>query len=236
MFYRRTGQKASIKRIVRSMAEKKVWDVRFSVFSDSDPPVNWAGYILSLTAVPQGYTDTQRIGDKCTGSSLRLCIYSEPPGQNSTASPPIQPDGFNNLRVVPFVWRDDTDPEIGDIFDGTDGTSVSQAPLYHLNHDKKVKRKILDDTMIRATTTWGLDTNGNTVTQGSWNVPLLYAKTINLTKLRRGDNIINFQGGTTNGVNKIYVALIAPHNNTTGPDVIRCWNYYFICRYTFYDM
>jgi len=217
------------------MAEKKVWDTTFSVLSDADPPVSWEGYIYSMTAVPQGFEDNQRIGDKCTGTSLRVCVYAEPAGQNSTTVPPLQSDPFNNLRLVIFVWKDDDDPGFDDIFDGTDGTSVNTAPLYHLNHDKKVKRKILEDTMLRCTCVYGTDANGNFITQGTWAAPICYNRTINLSKIKGGTSTINFQNGTTTGVNKIYLALIAPHSNVTEAP-IRCWNYFFLTRYTFYDM
>jgi len=233
MFYNKTGR-TSIKAAVRSMAEKKIMD-SYQVFGPGAMAgqITVTGQIISLTDVSQGMTDATRIGDKCTGTSLRIRVYSEVPGQNSASSPKIYPDPYMNLRIIVFIWKDDTEPTADQIVDGTTLVNNDIKSLLPLNHDMKIKRKLLMDQNYTAS---GLVTIAGNISSinTSYKLPVLIKKDVNLTKLKGGLNTINFQNGTLLGINKIYMLAIANHTVDETNDF--SWRHIMHFRYTFYDM
>lgn len=91
------------------------------------------------------------------------------------------------MRVITFVWKDLTPPTIGDVLLSTGSSAV--APLSPLSTDEDLARRILSDDLFF------LNPADLTNHVGRINVKL------NLK--------VQFEGGTTDGRNKVYVLLIS---------------------------
>lgn len=199
---------------IKSIAEKKFYDNVLNFDPTAGGPyLTNAGTFFNLTDLTQGSGQSQRIGDKCTGSSLEIRFDVRSPGAGTT-------DPYLIYRLIVFIWKDDTVPVVGDILEAL-GTTP---PLSPFNHDTKVKRKILYDGI----TTHFLDPT----TKNSENVPYFKRIILPLHKLKKDLNIVNFQGGTIIAVNHIYALMISD-----GPNVQnQTWDLKLSFRYNFIDM
>lgn len=201
-----------LRQAIKSVAERKFYDSPVTL-SSAGNLLSLAGYMFVLTDMAQGAGTSNRIGDKCTGSSIEIRYLLYSPGAVTTVP-------FITFRLIIFIWKDDTVPIVGDILEAI-GLSP---PLSPFNHDKRIKRKVLYD----GTHTQYLDN----ITKNS-NNPNKFKKIIlPLNKLRRGLNIVNFQSGTTVAVNHIYALMIADTANTAN----LTWTLEFEGRYNFIDM
>jgi len=214
------GRRGSFKRNLRRFAEKKYSDSVVNSQYNVTPYINDSGQIFILTEPIQGNTDFTRIGNKVTGTSLEVnyTIKAEPP------------DGLTYVpklvyihRVIIFIWKDDTTPTPGDILDLPITLNV---PYYPLNHDKKVKRKILYDE----THTGYCDVQ---FFSGVWQPAITRRFSIPLTKLKNGLDTINFTASTT-GINQIYVLMI--NNVPVGSEATSQWSIVSYYRYNFVDV
>lgn len=198
------------------MAEHKFYDVEKAFISTGGNGITSAGQIYPLTDLLQGNTDITRIGDKATGLSLQLRWTIEPPNLANQE---------RNLlfRMIIFIWKDDTTPVLADILNVS---AVVQQAQYFLNHDRRVKRKVLLDKeyMFNAfsdgTNIWSM-----------FNPSKAAVEYINLSKLKRGLNIVNFEGGTTTAINHIYMLLI-----TDAATSINSYDCKLATRFNFVDM
>lgn len=225
------------------MAEKKVWDtfVQTSPGGTGPPNPNAGitdqGLMVSFCDIPQGYADNQRIGDKCTISSIRFS-YSIRCPSIATGTPDLIPLAPLLLRVIVFIWKDDTVPIPGDILDILPLTLPTLKLQSPLAHDRKIKRKLLMDE----TYTFFADTEKLTPPEGEFSAdysavyhPLaVYKKNFNMTKVRGGLNTINFQAGSTDGVNKIYCYMVTNAIITGARD--STWEILATWRVTFIDL
>lgn len=231
------GRRGSFKRALRSVAEKKYGDTAVNFGSNTinagAPAVTDTALTLGLTPVIAGTTDNNRIGDKVTGTSLEVnySIYPEEPGSPGVPAM-YDPQPFFQLRVLIFIWKDDTAPSAADITDQNVGivAGVLQ-PMAPLDHDRKVKRKILYDK----THTLVAGVNSGVYPGVSNATPMITRRfSIPLTKLRNGLDTINYFGGTTTGVNNIYLLLNS--NVPAATSVLRGWTTEVYFRYNFIDM
>lgn len=206
---RRLGR-YKLRQAIKSIAERKFYDNQIGQTSAGNN-LNDAGFLYALSDMTQGAGQSQRIGDKCTGSSLEWRGVCFSPALVTTVP-------YITVRVIIFVWRDDTTPVLADIIE-----DVTNPTLSPLAHDTKIKRKVL----FEKTWTQYLDPTNKTVT-----IPNQLVKAvIPLNKMKY--NIVNFQGGTTIAVNHIYFLSVSNTPNGT-PNTE--WNFGHYFRYSFIDM
>lgn len=218
------GGKRRFERYLRATAEHKYFDYELDSSPTNQPCLAQTGVLFAVSDPDQGFRDTERVGDKCTGTSIQL--------RYSVQSIPTTTSAINfQCRVTIFVWRDDTTPVTGDIFqiiptDSSPGTITAIQPNeYMFNHDKKIKRRVLYDRVHNAYNSGDGTSTAFTV----WTpFPSVHAN-IPLTRLGR-DAIVNWQGGTATAVNKIYCLILA---NTAPANT--CWYINTRTRYNYVD-
>lgn len=159
------------------------------------------------------------------GTSLEVRFACYPPVSYSSQR-------FMVHRFVGFIWKEQcgagSEPALADVFDpNLSATSLVTHTLQPFNHNKKIARKILWDK------SFCFFADGNLVS-GNWftqtGTPIVKKFVINLTKLRRSINKINFQPATTVGRNHILFCIIT---NTAGESASANFNVQF--KYTFVD-
>jgi hypothetical protein len=205
---------------VRSLAEHKYWDTQLTFGPTHSFQVNENGIVVQVTGVSPGSSDTTRIGDKVTGTSFQITLNITPSGL-ITMQPSI------SHRLIVFIWKDDTNPTAADILQTSTPFPVSTTmPFRPLNHDKKIKRKILIDQTINNFCDLGqvaFAGSANPNWTKKWVIPL--AKYGNLAK-------INYNVGTTDGVNNIWYLIIA-----SGAGLANSfWEQTLYTRYNYIDM
>lgn len=213
--------RTAIKKAITSMAEHKYVD-----YNQTEPlTLSFAPQFFCLTTMDQGNSVTTRVGDKVTGISLQLRMRAWLPPATASTIP-------NTLvRIIIFIWKDDTEPNTGDLLEET--PTITDCCLQMLHHDKRVKRKILYDTCFRLNNDVTVIESTATSLAGP-NSQNLTIKYIPLKKLSPKNRTINFEAGSnTTAVNHIYLVAMADANpNTTlvGP------NFDFISRYNYVDV
>lgn len=178
---------------------------------------------FQLTLIPQGQTETSRVGDVLTGTSLEVAFHSYPPLDFSTTR-------LFMFRFIGFVWKQDTVPTIADLLDPNyTGAANILKPLQPFNHNQKINRKILWDKRYiiyadgdATTSDWHVIAGNGTRTNKF---------VLNLTKLKRNLNKIWFNpGSSTIARNHIYATFLTTDiGATNGP------NFYMQAKYTFTD-
>lgn len=214
---------------LRSVAEKKYFDQPYN-FGISSGVLTYKsfsseGVCLSLTDVDRATTDTTRIGDKCTGTSLQYKFFVFNP--TSVAYPDCVTEFM--FRIIIFIWKDDTDPIPAELVQYV-YPLTSRYPTQPLHHDLKVKRKILLDKTYTTACDRNLTTSWYS---GMHNYPVFGRGVIPLTKLKGGLSVINFQNGSIQGINKIWLYV-----STNVPAVLEnnSWQMTFSARYNFVDV
>lgn len=210
--------------VIKSVAEHKYRDTSILQQQPLGPTVD--GLVTSLVDIPSGLLDVNRIGDKVTGLSLQLtCSIFSP--HIATLS-----DSIFIFRILVFIWKDDTPPVRDDILTiGAAGLPALLPNLWFLNHDKKVKRKLLLDKTFVAADQSVLNV-AITYSTAYWRPHIAYKVYIPLSKYKR-DAIINYDGNTTNGTNKIYCLTLA---NLSAGNQSQSWNVVVASRYNYIDM
>lgn len=217
---RRGFNKQRLGRALSQMAERKFFDFdkTYSAANVTPNAVTQAGILQCLSLVPQGQSENTRVGDKCLGTSLEFKLKWNYP---STA---IDFQLQLTFRFIIFIWKDDTDPTTADLLD-ISGTS--QAPLAMLDHDRKVKRKLLfDKTFVSSAYKTVADdvlTTESAIKYFNCYIPL--------GRIKGGLNKVNFYGGTTDGVNKIWLLMVSNVANA-----INGWDTWINSRYNYTDM
>lgn len=218
------------------MAEKKYRDTYGNWYNDNANRIIHTGTIVSLTEISQGSADTDRIGDKITCTSLQLCFSFWAPVYNGEATPPELPKYNYIMRVIIFIWKDDSSPTLAEILDDDAGsTSLEQTVLAPLNHDRKVKRKIIMDETYNA---YVYQTAVTLTSTYAVSQPVqVYKRFFNLTKLKNGLGTVNFTPGTAGGVNKIFMLMVsnADYEEVTDP-INSSWNVFWRSRLNYIDM
>lgn len=218
----RTG----VKKIVQSMAEHKYVDGGLNV----PLQVGYTGYINAISNAELGNTDTTRVGDKTTGVSIQLKMRFWLPDPDTKYQ-----DGGTCVRILVFIWKDDATPTSSDIFEET--PTINNAALLMLNHDKKIRRRILLDEVHRLNYNIIVPLEGDPIPAPGPNSNLFLKRYINLSNLPNRLKIVNYRTGDTNmnGVNKIYL-LVLTDGNPPGEGVAEGPLFDYSSRYNFIDM
>lgn len=216
--------------IMRSTAEKKYHDTiikKDGTDGSAQAYVTSESLPISVCDISQGYSDVERVGDKLTITSLEIRHVCFPNLDIKQWEP-------YTYRITVFIWRDDTVPGLNDIYQNANftGTTISLTTIWPYTHDAKVKRKILYDksfTAIAELTGVGNIANSEGGCQ-QLNV------VIPMTKIKERLNTVNYQIGTTTGVNKVYVALTSNVSSTIVPGVALPFRHFMSVRVNFVDM
>lgn len=191
--------------------------------------INHDGVCLPLSLVAQGSNAQQRNGDKVTGTSLEISYTSHPDSPGVILG--YLPQRVFITRVIIFVWKDDTVPTPSDILDTPIFTTLP-APIGPLDHDRKVKRKLLYDKTHSQFADFSTIA-GSGFLAGS-DTPIITRRfSIDLTKLR-GTGVIHYQGSSLVAVNTIYVLLITNVSAVAAP--LSGWNFEMSARYNYVDV
>jgi len=196
------------------MAEHKFSDTLIII--NTGNPITTAGAITRLTGIAQGITDVTRIGDKVTGLSLEVRFMIEPAFVTTDAR-------IYQLRMIIFIWKDETVPTAADIIQSNIVTNQMISPL---DHDRKVKRKILHDQVY-----YGMNNTGTTTisTYQPYTNQKIY---IPLMNIKNNRNVVNFTDNATppNAINHIWILLLCPVGATAE------WNTTIYTRYNYADV
>lgn len=225
---RRLFGRRKVLSIIRSVAEHKVFNSGFYRGAGRGTGyISDAGTIFALTLVPQGNTDLTRIGDKITGTSLQIKFMSYPNVNNSPIG--YAPLYMYMLRVIIFIWKDDTPPSVGDILDAKGGEFpvVPGPPVEMLNHDRKVKRKILYDKMF-------MQNVDPLFIASSMSSGIHKEMSFPCSKYGRLATI-HLQAGGVIGVNHLYLLAKSNVPSTAGGELLS-YNFDLNARYTFIDV
>lgn len=158
---------------------------------------------VDLTFIAQGDTDSNRIGDSIEWKNLEVRFALGSAGSVAAAT-------AYTTRVVIFQWHPSdaiTPPGYGDVMQST--TSAVSPP----NHDQMSNYKIIYDEIF----------NPSNVGEGTYTRDFVIPAS-------RGRKSINFLGGSTSGMNKLYmIAWTNVASGSTSPT----FNYY--TRLNYYD-
>lgn len=224
--------------VIKSIAEKKFYDTNLLLdqwavlgsgmylSNQSDPK--------SLCDIPQGLIDSNRVGDKINMLSLEFRHGWFP-------SDEIKIPQVYFFRVTIFAWFDDTTPSNRDIYEQSYGHigELARVPgCWAYNHDRKVKRKILYDksfSIAQQQVSFGASTQYYSISD---NVHGQEKVIIPLSKVlaKNNRNVVNYQNGTTAGVNKIYVLMTNNIDDLNIPAIFVPFSHYVQARINFIDM
>jgi len=208
-----------IQRVVAGMAEAKYWDlVEQAIVNTASMPYDASPNLYKLTGMAQSFAGNGRIGDRCRGSSLEIKFAIAPAYSTSQTT-------FMTWRFIVFIWKDDTSPLQADLLADLACTYVGGPVLAPLNHERKVKRKLLLDDMFCAQ-----DDHSSGFVK-TWNTPMIKKYYIPLKKLKNNLNVVNFQTASTTGVNHVYLMVV-----TNNSSVANGWPYTITTRYNYIDM
>lgn len=214
--------RGQLKRAIAGMAEHKYVD-----YNSTEPViVHYTPQFFCLTEVDQGSSTTTRVGDKTTGVSIQLRMKAWYDSATATLAPNTV------VRVIVFIWKDDTEPEPSDLFQST--LTINDCCLQQLDHDRRIKRKVLLDTTftLRNDVIYNSSANAALLCTGAGSSTYI-KKYLPLSKLPTRLKTVNYQGGTTDAVNHIYLCVIAdanPNTSLIGP------KFDFISRYNYVDV
>lgn len=150
-----------------------------------------AGFFQSLTDLPQGDTDITRDGDQVEAYTVDLRYYA------------FTQDATNLVRVILFQWVPNTaiaTPTLADILLNA-GTYDALAPYETDNH--QMWKILYDRTHSMAQTG-----------AASANVTKLIRKKIKVSRKK-----VQFEGGTTDGTNKVYMLVISDSGVANHPGI-----------------
>lgn len=216
---------------MRSVAEHKNHDSVFKkdgTDASASPYVTASGVILDVSTIFIGSSDNARVGDKVTLTSIEVKHQAYPNLNIAQAE-------IYSYRLTIFIWKDDTTPQLSDIYDtsgGFTGTATYLTSLYPLNHDLKVKRKILYDKSFSCL----CDIQNNTQLVNTENGHTIQNIIIPMTKLKNRLNEIHYNNATSNGVNKVYILLSNNLAATIVPAINLPFNHFLSCRLNYTDV
>lgn len=226
--------RGAVKAIVRSMAEHKFYDF-YQLFAPPTTlpaplPVTTGGVIWSPTAqILQGGTQNTRIGDKISWTSLEVKFASYSP--KVIVAGATESNTMWILRILIFVWKDDTEPFMGDLFDipPTVLTGSNLPYCWGLDHDKKVKRKLLYD---RTFTQW-CDSSASVGSFTGCDKPVVSRRIFIPCKKLGNLGTVNYVNGTQAAINHVYFIAVS---NVLQSNAEKVWNLDISCRVNYIDM
>lgn len=159
-------------------------------------PLSNPATFFSLTSIPQGATDSDRIGDHCQWDSiqLRFKAYSSATTNNYDQC----------FRVIIFIWHPNDAVDVPNTAELFEYHTVSPNDTIHspLNHDHRPLRKILYDE----TFCYAVDTAD--VPHTFWNYPVFQSVFIPMTRMKPQNTNATFDAATS-GNNMIYLCLVS---------------------------
>lgn len=209
--------------MMRAMAEKKIFDFN-GAWDTAGSAITNTGLIQVITNMGQGVGVNNRIGDKATISSIEMSVNVYCPYINGLTQ---IPDTLWTTKISLVLWRDDTTPVLGDIYDLPAGPLQYTPPCWSWNYDKKVKRKILFDKVLCL----GTQQNNTPQFMAIQTANTCFKVIIPMAKKYKSLATINFQSNTLTAVNHVYL-VIATSASTPG----NSWYHHVHCRTTFVDM
>lgn len=211
--FRRLGRRG-LQNFVLGLNERKYIDnviVATSTSTPSAPGCVWSSpQIKQMFTIVPGNAVNQRIGDKVVLRNIAIKgrIYYD------WGDRTFQTSYANScrVRILVFIWKDDTVPTSTEVVDNSAGFLTSDACSFFLDHDRKVKRKLLWDK------TYDVCNDCFTFTTGWLAAPgpdsaFDVAKYIDMSRLPLSLRTVNYQAGTDNAVNKVYCLMVADAND-----------------------
>jgi len=225
--------RGTIMKQLRKIAEHKQYGgfVEFGADAVYYPNyIDSTGRVVLVTTPQPGVGGDDRIGDKVTGTSLRVKLLVSP-DEALTGTRNVE----HWLRFIVFIWKDDGTPGASDLLRQFATAPAGIWPFEPYDVDKKVKSKILLDVTFGQRATKYINTTGPIVGDISLssNTPLFREYKFNLAKLRRGLNVVNFQQGSSTATNHIYYLL---KSNIPGSAQTSAWDIFIMSDYRFIDM
>ena len=211
--FRRLNRRG-LQNFVLNLNEKKFYD-EFVTVTDA----NKDGAMFCLTDIPQGSSVITRVGDKVVMRNLivrgRIFYDWTDTTHRTSYGPEVR------VRILIFIWKDDTDPDVDDLVDSSTSFFPIDACSFMLDHDRKVKRKLLwDHTYDIKNDAFGVSSYNPVYGTGSAADVKTY---IDLSRIPLPLRTINFAASTLTGVNKIWMLIKADANarpgNYSGPQV-----------------
>jgi len=203
---------SEVVRVMRSLTEHKYFDlpVTGTLASFEAAPI-------SLTDVPAGTTDLTRIGDQVTGTSLDL-TFSISAVSGAT---------YESLyvRVIVFVWHDDSSPTIFNLLQSNNNLYTILSPF---DVDRAPKRHVLCDEHLGPLS--------YAAVHYSTTPAIIHRRRINLNSLPVSFRRIQYQGATITGIGKIYIAVIARDINFSQTATVPGSWFTLYSRYNYTDM
>lgn len=183
-------EKGQVKRIVnRTLNRRLEWNHLDKTVTVSP---SYSGAVQGLSEIPQGTTDTTRIGDEARLASIQFRVQC----QNA--------DLHNVVRMLIVQWFDDTAPTASDVLSDT-GTSYSHLSPYNSDKVGKGKKgRVLYDKSVQL-----VEPYSGGITSKIFS---------GIARPKR--KMVQFQGGTATGVNKLYAVYISDSAITSHPSMI----------------
>jgi len=214
--YRRRGlTRSGVKRVVRSMAEHKYWD---KTDTGAGTSFNTNGPVL-LTGIPQGTTDSTRVGDKLQITSMQFTfdLFTVSHAACGVAA-----------RIIVFQWYDDGTPTAASILQDVTNPLISP-----FDHDLKVKRRIVMDKTIGPindiVTVDYQSFDSGMVLQNNHIIRKFY---VDLTKKRAKQTVLHFQAASTVAEGHYYLmAFIAEVRSGLAYSPVTCLQYWSRINY-----
>lgn len=205
---KRGGRRTALTRVQRAEVQRLVQrniELKFFAYNAGGAAITSTFNVSNVMfAVPQGITDSTRVGDELTwvSSKLRLEFQnSQGPGA----------DNFNNLRFVIFQWHPNSTPTAGDVF--LNGPSGSPDLLSTYSHDRRHEFTVVYDESFK---TVG---NGQAATS-----PYTSTSTTGIQhrdiSFRFAKKKCSFVGAGTTSTNMFYVAVVSDSGVVPHPTLL----------------
>jgi len=135
--YSKPASKAEVKQMIKSVMQAEVED-KYFLFNSLPTAVDFNGTTQDLLLVPQGITDSTRIGDEIRLTSISLELQV------------IGVDATNLMRVIIFKWRPSTVASVAAILPFA--LASANAPLSPYSRDRSVDYKVYFDRTFALST------------------------------------------------------------------------------------
>lgn len=189
---RSTKVSKNVKRFVNKKLKKEV-ETKYNDYYNSGT-FDWNGSVYyNLTVIPQGTTDSNRIGDKISLRGIRLRYHL------------LCGDTYNICRIVVFQYYGNNTlhaPAVNELFQSIYMGTV-YAPMSPFTFDYKNQFGILYDK------THNLNLNDRQTVGVNKKIKIKYAK-----------HGITFTAATTAGSNQIYIVALSDSGAATHPSII----------------
>lgn len=180
-----------MKRIAKREFDKRVeWKFHIYEFNVS---ISTTGILDDPSRVPQVTSVDDSVDTKRIGDKIMASHlkfnYSIENG-----------DAYNNVRVIAFQWFNSSTPTVADILIISGGYDV----LSQYNVDKALSYKIMYDKIHHITANYSGQTNSTNVVR---------------KKLRLPRKQIQYEAGSTTGINKVYLMYISDSSGPSHPAI-----------------